>query len=484
MFSGLAVVIGLLGLMSIPYMSMRSMGLGGAVVVLFSVLAALTLLPALLGVLGPRVDCLRVIGRRGGDGAFWRRWSGWVMRHPVPVLIGTVVLMLVFAWPVLGIETAIPGATALPPDSESRQGYDILQERFDIASLSPVEVLVTWKDDQDPFAPANLKRLYAYGQELEGASGVAKVVSIVNLPGVDSVAGTAAFWRAVEQPASARPSSAAGDGTPGLPGVLQGLLGAERRKAARRLAEATTAPGTVLFRVVPESRPTSTEAQRLAVDIHDAGGPAGTTVYVAGTSMTIHDFVSAIYSRFPGIILFVVLVTAFVLLIMLRSVVLPLKAVLMNVLSLLAGYGAMVWVFQQGHLEWFFGFTASGEIDAELPVILFCTVFGVSMDYEVFLLSRMREEWDKSGDNVRAITFGLTRTGRIVTSAALIIVVVGMSFAFTSIIITKAIGVGLAVAVALDATVIRILMVPAAMRLIGRWNWWLPRRLQRLPRIE
>ncbi|HEY5386972.1 MAG TPA: MMPL family transporter, partial [Thermoleophilia bacterium] len=211
----------------------------------------------------------------------------------------------------------------------------------------------------------------------------------------------------------------------------------------------------------------------------------GMTVLVGGTSMSVYDFVHMIYQRFPWIILFVVCVTALVLLLLLRSVILPVKAVVMNVLSLLAGYGAVVWIFQDGHLEHLFGFTSSGAIDAELPVILFCTVFGVSMDYEVFLLTRMREAWDQTGDNLKAVSFGLERTGRIVTSAALIIVVVGGSFAFTSILVTKAIGVGLAVAVALDASVIRILMVPAFMRLLGRWNWWIPGWLdRRLPRIE
>ena len=483
-FSGATVIVGLLGLMSIPYMSLRSMGLGGSLVVLCSVLAALTLLPALLGILGPRVNSLRVIGRRGRDGEFWQRWSDWVMKHPVAVLIGTVALVAVFAWPVLSMRTEIPGATALPRDSESRQGYDILQERFDVASLSPIEVLVTWKGNPDSLAGANLRRLLAYGKELEALPGVDRVVSVVNLPGVESAEAAAAFWRAVKQPASARPRLPTAT-PPGLPSVVQGLLGAERRRSALRLAAATTAPGTVLFQVVPDQRPTSAEAQEVAAGISERGGPAGTTTYVAGVSMSVHDFVHAIYSRFPYIIMFVICVTAVVLLLLLRSVVLPVKAVIMNLFSLLAGYGAMVWIFQQGHLEWLFSFSAGGAIDAELPVVLFCTVFGVSMDYEVFLLSRMREEWDTSHDNVRAVTFGLMRTGRIVTSAALIIVVVGMSFAFTSIIVTKAVGVGLAVAVALDATVIRVLMVPAAMRLLGRWNWWLPAWMERLlPRIE
>ena len=485
-FSGITVVVGLLGLMSIPYMSMRSMGLGGALVVLVSVLGALTLLPALLGMLGPRVNSLRVFGRRGGDGLFWRRWSDWVMRHPVPVLIGTVALVLVFAWPVLRIQSDIPGATALPRGSESREGYELLLARFDAAALSPVEVLVTWDGEQDPFAPANLERLYAYGQELEALPGVDRVTSIVTLPGLESAAGAAAFWKGVGEASSSTPRE---DATPqadeaGLSGLIQGMLGAEQVKGAQKLAAATTAPGTTLFRVVPEAPPTSSEAQALAVDILERGGPPGTTTYVAGASLTVHDFVDAIYSRFPWIIAFVVGITGLVLFLMLRSVVLPVKAVIMNVFSLLAGYGAMVWIFQEGHLEGLFQFTATGAIDAELPVVLFCTVFGVSMDYEVFLLSRMREEWDATHDNVRAVSFGLARTGRIVTSAALIIVVVGLSFAFTSIVITKAIGVGLAVAVALDATVIRVLMVPAAMRLLGRWNWWLPGWLRWLPHLE
>lgn len=485
-FSGVTVFVGLLGLMTIPYMSMRSMGLAGALVVLVSVLAAVTLLPALLGLLGPKVDSLRVIGRKGGGDLFWRRWSDWVMRHPVPVLIGTIALVAVFAWPVLGIESEIPGATALPSDSESRQGYDLLQRRFDVAALSPIEVLVTWEGDQDPLAAVNLERLYAYGRELQRLPGVERVTSIVTLPGIESAATTVSFWRGIEAAASRTP----GDGvTPpmgesGLPGLIQGMLGAEQVKAARRLAAATTAPGTTLLRVVPEQPPTSREAQELAADILEAGAPSGATTHVAGAALTVRDFVTAIYSRFPWIIAFVVFVTGLVLFLMLRSFVLPVKAVIMNACSLLAGYGAVVWIFQEGHLEWLFRFTASGAIDAELPVLLFCTVFGVSMDYEVFLLSRMREEWDATHDNVRAVSLGLARTGRIVTSAALIIVVVGLSFAFTSIVVTKAIGIGLAVAVALDATVIRVLMVPAAMRLLGRWNWWLPRRLRRLPRIE
>jgi RND superfamily putative drug exporter len=405
------------------------------------------------------------------------------MRHPVIVLVGTLAIVLVFAWPVLHIEREIPGATALPQISESRQGYDILQSRFDVSALAPIYALVTWRGAQDPLAPVNLRRLTAYGQKLQDMPGVERVVSIVSLPGTQTPAGAAAFWRAVKQPPGAGGAQAASGAS--LPGLLQGLLAAQQRAAALRLEALTTAPGTVLFEVVPKAPPSTVAAQDLAVRVYDQGSPAGTTLYVGGTSMTVHDFVHVLYQKFPWIIFFVICVTAVVLLLLLRSVFLPVKAVIMNMLSLLAGYGAVVWIFQDGHLEWLFHFRSSGAIDAELPVILFCTVFGVSMDYEVFLLTRMREAWMETGDNVQAVRFGLARTGRIITSAALIIVVVGMSFAFTSILVTKAIGVGLAVAVALDASVIRILMVPAFMRLLGRWNWWLPPWLDRaLPRIE
>ena len=403
------------------------------------------------------------------------------MRRPVPVLLMTVALVVLVAWPVIRLTTEVPSATSLPRDSEARQGYEILQSRFDASALSPIETLVTWKGGSDPLDPENLERLFEYGQRLEALPGADRVVSIVNVPGMESAADVAAFWKAVDDGPQIRAERL----ETGLPSLVQGLMEAEARKAAVRLREVTTAPGATLFRVVSETPPTARESQGLATQILEAGGPPGTELWVAGVSMAVHDFLSVLAGRFPWIILFVICVTALVLLVLLRSVVLPVKAVVMNMLSLLAGYGAMVWVFQEGHLEWLFGFSSTGAIDAELPVLLFCTVFGVSMDYEVFLLTRMRESWDETGDNREAVRCGLAKTGRIVTSAALIVVVVASSFAFTSILITKAIGVGLAVAVLLDATLIRILMVPAAMRLIGHWNWWLPEWLdRRLPRIE
>jgi RND superfamily putative drug exporter len=186
------------------------------------------------------------------------------------------------------------------------------------------------------------------------------------------------------------------------------------------------------------------------------------------------------YHDFPLALLGVVIATYIILLLLLRSAVLPLKAILMNALSLVASYGALVWVFQDGHLSSLLGFAPLGFVESSLPIIMFCVLFGLSMDYEVFLLSRVREEWERTGDNTRAVAVGLQRSGRIITSAALLVVVVTASFVTADVVIIKALGFGIALAVFLDATVVRALLVPSTMKLLGRWNWWLPSPLERL----
>jgi RND superfamily putative drug exporter len=210
---------------------------------------------------------------------------------------------------------------------------------------------------------------------------------------------------------------------------------------------------------------------------------------VGGGAADVDDVVSRVWADFPRTAAFIVLTTFLVLFVLLRSVVLPIKALVMNTLSIVASFGALVWIFQDGNLSALLGFQPLGFVETTLPVILFCVLFGLSMDYEVFLLSRMKEAWDKTGDNTEAVARGLERSGRIVSSAALIVVVVAGSFAFADIVLIKALGLGVAIAVALDATIVRALLVPATMRLLGKWNWWMPSRLDRalrdvLPRTE
>jgi RND superfamily putative drug exporter len=204
------------------------------------------------------------------------------------------------------------------------------------------------------------------------------------------------------------------------------------------------------------------------------------TVLVGGGAADVTDVVDRVAADFPRTALFIIVTTYLVLFMLLRSVVLPAKALIMNTLSIVASFGALVWIFQDGNLSSVLGFQPLGYVETTQPVILFCVLFGLSMDYEVFLLSRMKEVWDRTGDNTEAVARGLERSGRIVTSAALIVVVVALSFAVADIVLIKALGIGMAISIALDATVVRALLVPATMRLLGRWNWWMPAWLGRL----
>ena len=203
------------------------------------------------------------------------------------------------------------------------------------------------------------------------------------------------------------------------------------------------------------------------------------TVLVGGGAADVADVVARVRADFPRTGLFIAITTYLVLFVLLRSVILPAKALIMNTLSIVASFGALVWIFQDGNLSALLGFQPLGFVETTQPVILFCVLFGLSMDYEVFILSRTKEVWDRTGDNPEAVARGLERSGRIVTSAALVVVVVAGSFAFADIVLIKALGVGMAIAIALDATVVRALLVPATMRLLGRWNWWMPAALER-----
>jgi RND superfamily putative drug exporter len=231
--------------------------------------------------------------------------------------------------------------------------------------------------------------------------------------------------------------------------------------------------------VYTESYPNSVESKDLLSTIRDYPVNGDVSMLVDGGTAEIVDVVDAMYGAFPLAVAFVLLATYIVLFLLFHSVFLPLKAIVMNTLSLLASYGALVWVFQDGHLERLLRFESLGYVEASLPIIMFCILFGLSMDYEVFLLSRVREEWERTGDNTEAVALGLQRSGRIISSAALIVVVVAISFVSADVILVKALGFGIALAVFLDATIVRALLVPATMRLMGHWNWWRPAALER-----
>ena len=455
-FSGLTVLLGLIGLVLFEFMILRSVGMAGAVVVALAVLAALTLLPALLSILGPRLDSLairRVTPAPEGHGA-WARLARRVMRHPVAVFVPTLAVLLVLGAPFLHVRFNAPDATILPAWVPSRSAYDILAGQFGEGEFAPLTLAV--RTTGPATSPENLASLYAYTRRLATDSRVTRVESLVN---VDHRLDLAQYLLLYGSP-----------------------QGPPDRFLQLQLASTTTGDLTAITLFTPYGS-NRDEGRALVRDLRASGGPlappAGMAVLVGGGAAEVTDVVEGIGADFPRTATFIVLSTYLVLFVLLRSVILPLKALVMNSLSIVASFGALVWIFQDGNLSRLLGFQPLGFVETSQPVILFCVLFGLSMDYEVFLLSRIREVYDRTGDNREAVARGLERSGRIVTSAALIVVVVAGSFTFADIVLIKALGLGMAVAVALDATVVRALLVPATMRLLGDWNWWMPARLER-----
>jgi uncharacterized membrane protein YdfJ with MMPL/SSD domain len=402
-FSGATVALALAGLFAIGVNGIRSLAVGAIVVVGISVLAAITLLPALLAVAGAKVERLRVplpwsaAGEAGGP--FWTAWAQRVMRRPVAFLVTGAAAMLVLAAPLLGMQTFNRGLQELPAGSEVRAATERAATLAGPGYSSPVHVIV--RGD-----PTDLARRLA------------------RIPGVSSVSGPV---RSV-------------DGTRALVDVRIG------------------------------AQPESTPARQIVSRIRAAAGPRA---LVGGATVFDLDVEHAIVGGLWKILVFILGASYVVLLLLLRSVVLPLKAVLMNLLSVGAAYGVLVAVFQWGWLDWT-GYSSPGYVDTIVPALVLAVTFGLSMDYEVFLLTRIRERWLVHGDNERAVSEGLVRSARTITSAAAVMVAVFASFSAAGSPALKELGVGLGVAILLDATLVRLVIVPAAMRLLGSWNWWLP----------
>ena len=447
-FSGLTVAIGLSAMLFYQGTFLASMGAGGAIVVAMAVVYGLTFLPALLSVLGGRVDRLRLpfLGARGpaGTGA-WHSMAMWVMRRPLWVLIPALVILVLAGTPFLQLRLAQGGVDQLPPSNLPRQGYDTLIRDFPGQDQTTIEAVVYYPDSS-PLTSEHVGDIYDLSQRLASLPNVIRVDSIVN----------ADLARSDYQ----RLYSGSLES---LPPALQQRLSIDTGSHIARLYIVTNKP------------PTSDEARtlvRATRDEHVAGGQ----VLATGETAFDLDVVNFILGRTPTAVGTVILITYLVLFLLTGSVVLPLKAVLTNLFSISASFGAMVWIFQEGHLSQQLGFTAQ-SIDPSLPVILFSLVFGMSMDYEVLLISRIQEEYRRTGDNQAAVAMGLEKSGRLITGAAAIMVAVFLAFGLAEVVIIKAIGIALAIAVAIDATIVRILIVPAVMRLLGRANWWAPRPL-------
>jgi RND superfamily putative drug exporter len=456
-FSGVTVAIGLSAMIFFQGTFLASMGAAGAIVVGIAVLYGLTFLPAVLSVLGERVDWpswlrQRLAARKPPGTGAWHSMAVWVMRRPWFVLVPAVAVLVLAGTPFLQLRLAQGGVDQLPPSNTARQGYDTLVRDFPGQDQTTITAVVNYPDS-NPLTASHVGDVYDLSRSLAALPNVLRVDSIVDAVPTLS---RADYVRLLSGPQAS------------LPPALQQAL--------------TIGSGShiVLLNVVTNQPPTSDQA-RAIVNAIRAEHVNGGQVLATGETAFDLDGVNFILSRTPIAIGSVLLVTYIVLFLLTGSVVLPLKAVLTNLLSISASFGALVWIFQQGHLSQLLGFTAQ-SIDPSVPVILFSIVFGMSMDYEVLLISRIQEEYRRTGDNKAGLAMGLEKSGRLITGAAAIMVAVFLAFGLSNFVIIKAIGIGLAVAIAIDATIVRILIVPSVMCILGRANWWAPRPLTWLHR--
>ena len=462
LFSAGTSVIGLSGLLFFEFMMLRSLGIGGITVIVFSMLIALTLIPALLAILGPRVDRLtiwrgfRIHGEPTGEGrvggGFWFSLASWVMRHPVAVIVPVTTLLVLMGLPFLDVKLGSPWAAILPEHVESREGWDLLTERFGPGELSKVFVVET--SETSTLSPANIVANLEFIGRMDADPRVKRVESVYGTePRLTEAQALALFSLA---------DPAAVGGEP-LRMALEEMVSENRR--------------TQMISIVPVHPPISEQTRTLLEDVRAAPPMGQMEVRVTGVTAELEDTVDRMYSDFPKVVLYVAIVTYTALFFLFRSAILPLKAVVLNVLSILASFGALVFIFQWGNFQTLLGFTSEGFVEASVPILMFFVVFGLSMDYEVFLLSRVKEEYQKTGDNTHSVAVGMERSGRIITSAAAILILVCAGFATGEILITKALGLGTALAILIDSTIVRALMVPALMRIMAGLNWWSPRLL-------
>ena len=456
-FSGLTAAVGISAMLFYQGTFMASMGAAGAMVIAIAVVYGLTFLPAALSILGPRVNWLRVPWPRSAASGrgFWAGLASWVMKRPVVVLIPTVAFLAITATPFLSLRMANGDVDMLPSRLEARQGYDRLVADFPGQDQTTFEVVVNYPDG-NPLTPNRVAAQYALDRRIAATPGILHMTSIYDL---DPKLGLYDY----EQLYTGDPGQIPAD--------------------AKQLMAGSVGKHVVVMWATTNNVASSDAARNLVKAIRaDQGVGDGGRVLVGGQTAVDIDVIKFIVDRTPLAVGVVVLITYLLLFLQTGSVVLPLKAVLLNFLSIGASFGALVYVFQQGHFANLLGNFTPQSLDPSIPVILFSIVFGLSMDYEVLLVSRIHEEYVRTGNNTLAVANGLERTGRLITGAAAIMFAVFMSFGLAEVVIIKAIGIGLAIAVAIDATIVRSLVVPAVMRLLGDVNWWAPSPLRWLHR--
>jgi putative drug exporter of the RND superfamily len=476
-YSGAAVMVGVVGLVFFPSPGLRSLGIGGALVVFFSVIASITFMPAVLSVVGTKVNAIPVIRlHEAHESKRWKWWSRLVLRRPWVSILVAVVLIGALAFPALNMKTQMTTATALPSSAEARQGLDMLESQFDWEALSPTLVLLTWQGNEsvDLLRAASL---FSYGQSLAAVEGVDSVQSPFSIEGFSDPTALAGLWPQFEKLLNDPNSFQIPAGGITLDSGLK--ITAEQLGQFKKLVQMTVAPGAAVFRVVADNGLSNAQIDRLVEQLSAVTPPAGYQTYLAGESAFSHDFLQQLNRWLPWVILWIVASSLVVFALMLRSVVLPALAVVVNLLTIAMSFGWLVILFQGDALEKVLHFTSTGAVDAINRVLMLCILFGITMDYAVFMLTRMHERWHRTGDTRESVSTGLVRSGRIIVSAALLVVIVTGAFAFTSIGTTKMLGLGIALAIIVDTLFVRLTLVPAVMAYLGKSSWWWPRLRRR-----
>ncbi|MED3800594.1 MMPL family transporter [Lysinibacillus xylanilyticus] len=435
-FSAVCVMIGLGAMIVIDVEIFHNIALGGAIVVFLAVLSGLTLLPATMMLIGDNLNKWRLLRVKPGGANRWRSFAGFVMKHPVTIVIAALLLLGIGMIPLKDIKLTIPQVDSLPTKYDARAAYDKLDETFGLGDTSTLYLLAERKEGWED---SEARELIFNIQE--------KLLDDPLVSNVSTIYTTANIKSPEELTASLK-----------IPQVAEQL---------KPILNTFSKDKQLFIPITLDAAGSSTTAQQFARTWKDKD--LGVDFAIGGHAKFNQEIFDEISSKIFLAVSIIIVSTFFILMLAFRSILIPLKAIIMNIIGLSSAFGILVYIFQYGHLG-----IEAGTIVLIIPVIVFCLVFGLSMDYEVFLISRIQEEYQKGADNTRATIDGLTSTSRIITSAALIMIVITGAFAFTDVMPVKQIGVGIAIAVAIDATIIRLMLVPSLMKLFGDWNWWLP----------
>ena len=466
LFSGLTVIAGLSGMLVFQNTSLPSLGWGGICATFVALTSSIVLLPALLSLLGDRVNSFKIkfsFNDKTGEDGFWSWIANRVMKRPLVVLIPSMMVLLVAGSPFLQAEWGLTSWRALSPDDEARRGLELTDEKW-VQDVSNTATLVFEVDtDNDLFSEQNLRDLYALSKEILQVDNTMYVYSYAHFDVEMSADQVVDFWD--------------DSGDENLTQEEQFIIELQRNG----LIESTVGNNVVVMVVGISGEQSSEESREVVKQIRSIesrnnqfGGTA--VVNVAGFAAYNQDVLDAVIDGLPVALGFILIASYVLIFLQVRSVILPLKAIVMNILSVSASFGVLVWVFQMGNGAELMNFTPQ-PIDPTTPVMIFAILYGLSMDYEVLMLSRIHEEWERTGDNNKAVAVGLQKSGRIITSAALVMITVFSAFGISSISLMKQFGLMLALGVAVDATIVRALVVPATMRLMGDLNWWSPKWL-------